>query len=170
MSNVCSLDPWAEVLAGAASDRPVRWERGDAGEPVSVAHAVGGSMSAPGVGAPLVMPRPALRLVGPEERLASPADLGRRRLPWRWVALGLLTACTLVVLALPLRAVGGGSPAKPAGPPTVAGHEYTVQSGDTLWSIATRMDPGADPRATVARLESETGSDTVVPGERIRLP
>jgi LysM repeat protein len=29
----------------------------------------------------------------------------------------------------------------------------TVRSGDTLWSIASRVAPGADPRAEVATLQ-----------------
>jgi hypothetical protein len=47
---------------------------------------------------------------------------------------------------------------------------YTVRPGDTLWTIAERVDPSADPRPLVARLAAQTGSDNVVPGERIVLP
>jgi nucleoid-associated protein YgaU len=47
---------------------------------------------------------------------------------------------------------------------------YTVKAGDTLWSIAERLDPSADPRPVVAELAKATGSDTVFPGERITLP
>jgi len=32
------------------------------------------------------------------------------------------------------------------------------------------VDPSADPRPLVARLAAQTGSDNVVPGERIVLP
>ncbi len=47
---------------------------------------------------------------------------------------------------------------------------YVVQPGDTLWSIATRFDRGGDPRALVAQLAAQTGSEAVYPGERLRLP
>ena len=47
---------------------------------------------------------------------------------------------------------------------------YTVHPGDSLWSIAERLEPAADPRALVAKLTAQTGSDIVTPGERILLP
>ena len=47
---------------------------------------------------------------------------------------------------------------------------YTVQPGDSLWSIAERVSPTSDPRPLVARMASELGSETVVPGERITVP
>lgn len=77
----------------------------------------------------------------------------------------------LVALALPLSGTGGyshatGSALAETGRPVV----YTVRPGDSLWSIATRVDPSADPRPLVARLAAQTGSETVVPGERIVLP
>ena len=51
-----------------------------------------------------------------------------------------------------------------------AGDTYTVKAGDTLWSIAERLDPSADPRPMVAELAKETGSDTVYAGETITIP
>jgi LysM repeat protein len=47
---------------------------------------------------------------------------------------------------------------------------YTVQPGDSLWTIAERLDPSADPRPLVVQLAAQTGSATVVPGEKIDLP
>jgi LysM repeat protein len=81
------------------------------------------------------------------------------------------TAAVLVVLALPVGALFGRSgdgPASAAG--LSAGTVYVVQPGDTLWGIASRVDPSGDPRAVVAQLEGEVGSDVVVPGEHLRLP
>jgi len=77
----------------------------------------------------------------------------------------------LGVLALPLSGTGGHSHptgsalAEKTGPVT-----YVVQPGDSLWSIAERVDPSGDPRPLMARLAAQTGSDTVVPGERVVLP
>jgi hypothetical protein len=39
-----------------------------------------------------------------------------------------------------------------------------------MWSIAQRLDPTADPRVLVSQLETQVGSDTLQPGERIHLP
>jgi hypothetical protein len=102
--------------------------------------------------------RPATR------RRVSPAVRRRRAL---LALMGLL----LVGLALPLSGTGGnshatGSALAETGTPV----SYTVRPGDTLWTIAERVDPSADPRPLVAQLTAQTGSDTVVPGERIVLP
>jgi hypothetical protein len=81
--------------------------------------------------------------------------------------MGLL----LIGLALPLGGTGGHSHTTGsvlAG--TGASVGYTVRPGDSLWSIAQRVDPTADPRPLVAKLALQTGSERVVPGERIVLP
>jgi hypothetical protein len=97
-------------------------------------------------------------------RRVSPEVRRRRAL---FAVIGLL----LVALALPLSGTGGRSHAiGSARVETLAKGEYTVQPGDTLWTIAERADPSADPRPLVAQLAQQTGSDTVHPGERIALP
>jgi hypothetical protein len=126
--------------------------------------------------------RPELRLVGadprsipdvgewtgpsaaPARRRVSPAVRRRRAL------LGVMALLT-VGLALPLSGTGGHShPTGSAAAGNIGGASYTVRPGDSLWSIAERVDPSADPRPLVARLAAETGSESVVPGERIVLP
>jgi LysM repeat protein len=50
---------------------------------------------------------------------------------------------------------------------------YVVRPGDTLWSIAIRIDPpGADPRPTVDRLTAlnHVLDAEITPGERLVLP
>lgn len=47
-----------------------------------------------------------------------------------------------------------------------------VQSGDTLWTIATRARPGADPHATVQQIieANNLGGAAVRPGQALRIP
>lgn len=53
---------------------------------------------------------------------------------------------------------------------TPGGYLYVVRPGDTLWSIASRLEPGGDPRALVAQLESQVPGGSLVPGRRLVLP
>ncbi len=115
-----------------------------------------------------------LRLVRGEERQSAPVVSLKRRVPSEvrlrrtlLVVMGLL----LGVLALPLSGTGGHShPIGSASAETTGPITYVVQPGDSLWSIAERVDPSGDPRPLMARLASQVGSDTVVPGERVVLP
>jgi hypothetical protein len=92
----------------------------------------------------------------------------------RRLLLGATAAGILVALALPWGGAGGHPLATPgpvlAGAAVTAGADYVVQPGDTMWSIARRLDPGADPRVIVAQLEAQVGSDSLQAGERIHLP
>ncbi len=91
----------------------------------------------------------------------------------RRVVLGMVAAGLLVALALPWSGTGGSlaTPGPALAGETVAPHAtYVVRPGDTLWSIATRLDPSGDPRVVVARLEAQIGGDSVVPGEQLVLP
>lgn len=48
----------------------------------------------------------------------------------------------------------------------------TVGQGDTLWGIAARARPGADPRVTVRRIAelNDLSGSVIRPGQRLRLP
>ncbi len=94
-------------------------------------------------------------------RTAPTPRVHRRRL-----VLGLAVATLLVLLALPIRAIGGSTLAQAA--PT-QGQEYVVKAGDTLASIATRADPSGATSLS-DRLADEVGSSVVVPGEHIFIP
>jgi len=76
-----------------------------------------------------------------------------------WAGLGALSAARhqpVVVLAGSVK--------------TASGYVYVAKPGDTLWSIASRLEPGGDPRPLVARLEGELHGRTLVPGSRLVLP
>jgi nucleoid-associated protein YgaU len=146
------------------------------------------SLRAPGPAA-----RPDLRVLGSGRGRPCPADLpdwdvesrplrlvdGSGRRPRRQTSIAVrrrrtllaVAGLLLVGLALPLGGTGGhshaaGSALAGTGKPLV----YTVQPGDTLWSIAQQVAPSADPRPLVAELAARTGSDTVTPGETILVP
>ena len=46
---------------------------------------------------------------------------------------------------------------------------YVVQPGDTLWGIAKRLDPQADPRALVHLLAEQAGGSGLQVGQRLDL-
>jgi LysM repeat protein len=93
----------------------------------------------------------------------SAAVLRRRRA----VAVAIVVMGVVAALALPLQALAGTT-VTPHG--AAGGTVYVVQPGDTVWSIAQRADGTGDPRALAASIVRETGSDVVVPGERIAIP
>lgn len=76
--------------------------------------------------------------------VAPPLRLTRRGVLVLSVLVAVLAG---VLLALAGLSAPGGSGARSV-PATV-----TVRSGDTLWSIASRVAPGVDPRAEVATLQ-----------------
>ena len=61
-----------------------------------------------------------------------------------------------------------------AGPATerVSHSSYFVREGDTLWAIAERVAPGADPRPVVDALAAVNGVDagSLLPGQLLVIP
>jgi hypothetical protein len=62
---------------------------------------------------------------------------------------------------------GGVGPVVPA--PGSGGAVYVVRGGDTLWSIARAVRPGADPRPIVDALSARVPGGVLQPGERLDL-
>ncbi|MDR6970974.1 LysM peptidoglycan-binding domain-containing protein [Leifsonia shinshuensis] len=111
---------------------------------------------------------PALRAVPP---LPEGARV-RLRLTRRGRAvLSALVALPLVIGALVFALNGGGAVAN--GEQTHVSFQYvTVESGDSLWSVAERVAPNADPRDVIADLVSLNGLESAVvsPGQQLAIP
>lgn len=109
--------------------------------------------------------RPRLYAVSDQPARLAPSPRVRRR---RVVLAGfvLVLLVLLVLLALPIRQLGGRTLAQSA---PAQGQEYMVKAGDTLGSIAAQADP-RHAAALTARLANEMGSAVVVPGEHVFIP
>jgi LysM domain len=94
-------------------------------------------------------------------RTGPSARVQRRR-----VILGVVVLVLLVLLMLPITALGGKTV---AGSTPTAGREYVVQSGDTLASIAARVG-GGNVAGLERQLAGEVGSTVLVPGEHLLIP
>lgn len=82
-----------------------------------------------------------------------------------------LVSVPLIAGALVFALNGGGAFA--SGQQThVAFAHVTVQSGQSLWSIAEKVAPSADPRDVIADIVSlnQLHSAVVTPGQRIAIP
>ena len=106
--------------------------------------------------------RPQLYVVPDQPVRTGPSP----RVRHRRVLVGAVLAILLVLLALPIRALGGSTLAQAA---PAQGQEYIVKAGDTLASIADRADP-AHAASLSGQLARETGTGSVVPGEHIFIP
>jgi LysM domain len=90
----------------------------------------------------------------------------RRRVTLALVAIGLVA----VVSGPVANAVGQQGPADGMRP--LAHHTYVVREGDSLWTIATRVADGRDPRPLVDAIEAENGvaASQLVPGMTLSIP
>ena len=76
-----------------------------------------------------------------------------------WLGAGALSGLHRPALTVPAGAV------KVAG-----GYRYVARTGDTLWSIASRIEPGGDPRILVAGFEKQLHGAPLMPGDELDLP
>ena len=81
-----------------------------------------------------------------------------------------------VLLAATVGGVWAGSTAAAFGegsePVPISIRRYVVRPGDTLWSIAGRVDPSSDPRPVVDAIMRANGVDAgaLVPGQTLQIP
>jgi hypothetical protein len=117
-----------------------------------------------------------------DDRSTSAGPVRRRRPPSPEVAARRSWVIGIVALALaacgvwsqagavgrtgdgPL-AVSGAGPSR-----TAAAEVWVVQPGDTIWSIAERMQPSGDIRPLVDRLAAEVHAQPLQIGERLAIP
>jgi len=76
-----------------------------------------------------------------------------------WVGAGALSDLHRPALAVPAGAVK-----------VPGGYRYVARPGDTLWSIASKLEPGGDPRPLVAELEQQLHGAELIPGDPLKLP
>ncbi len=108
----------------------------------------------------------AISITAPRATRLRPTARGRRIL----AALAALPA----VIALTIAVIRGGSAlaSRDDGAPTGAFTTLTVSAGDSLWSIAEQVAPGADPRDVVdaiVRLNALDGV-TLSAGQQLAIP
>ncbi len=76
-----------------------------------------------------------------------------------WFGAGALSALHRPPLMVPTAAVR-----------IPGGYLYVARPGDTLWSIASQIQPGGDPRPLVAELEQQLHGAELAVGDRLTLP
>jgi hypothetical protein len=100
-------------------------------------------------------------------RRVSRAAYVRRRLSVAGLAVGLVFVTAQAGVAL-----GGSSPEAPgrapAASPTTVAASTVVRPGDSLWSVAERLAPGADPRPVVDALRDARDGAPLLVGETVR--
>lgn len=105
-----------------------------------------------------------------EARRSSTSAPGTRLTPRGRRALAVAcAAAVLVALAvIPWRAVAG----QPAGTIPSGWASVTVESGDTLWTLAKAADPEGDPRPLIAQIRQVNGltTATLQPGQSLAVP
>ena len=114
--------------------------------------------------------RPAIR---PAARpAAGPVRLTRRG---RRVVGGLAIAAAALAAFLVSLTLSSGALASShgsAGSPYQGMRQVVVRSGQSLWSIAARAEPGADPRLVIPQIVSANSlaGEAIYPGEQLWVP
>lgn len=111
----------------------------------------------------------ALRTPRTIELPSLPTRLRLTRRGRRVIAVLLAVVAAVVVLLALLGGAGAATAGGAAGAPLPT---LTVDAGDTLWSIAEEIAPGADPRGVIYELKKLNGlpSAAVSPGQVLSIP
>ncbi|MCP3425252.1 LysM peptidoglycan-binding domain-containing protein [Rothia sp. AR01] len=94
-----------------------------------------------------------------------------RRGRFVFIGLPVLLTATAVLAAL-LVFLASGTANATSEPTAQVTEQIVVSDGDTLWAIAGEVDPGADPRETVALIGelNELPGGSLEPGQRLVVP
>lgn len=118
----------------------------------------------------IAAPFPSVRATSRSTPARRPIRLTRRGRAVLFLAASSLLAGVVIGSGQWAGAADGSGPAAaPSGPATAV---VVVQPGESLWSIAQAVAPGADPRETVLRLRELNGmaDAVVVPGQSLVVP
>jgi LysM repeat protein len=115
------------------------------------------------------------RPTGPPDRLATvtvlhPPDTASVRLTSRGVVAAVIALVLLAVALVTVASLSAPPSTERTGAPPRTAAVVTVVPGDSLWSIATRVAPGRDPRAEVAELQriNHLSGAELLPGQVLR--
>lgn len=97
--------------------------------------------------------------------LRLPADVYRRR---RLAVAGLVLVLVVLASALASSLLGAAAADRLAAEP-VATVSVVVEPGDTVWSLAESVAPGADPRPVVDAIVDANGGAALTAGQRLTL-
>jgi hypothetical protein len=103
-----------------------------------------------------------------EQTFGHDVTMGRTRVRRRrLIVLGATVGLAGILSGPVANAVGLGEPSEDE-----RSRPYVVRPGDTLWSIATRSAPSADPRVVVDAIASANDVDpgALVPGQELAIP
>ena len=113
------------------------------------------------------------RSLDTEQTFAHPGDMHRTYVRRRRAAAAIAIAVVAVLLSpLAAGAVRHGASVSPSPGAPSAQAVVVVRPGDTLWSIARRVRPEADPRASVASIMEVNAVDpgSLAPGQALIVP
>lgn len=110
--------------------------------------------------------------IAPTVRVAAPATRLRLTARGRRVLAVLASLPAVIALTIAMLSSGGAVASGQEGAPADSFATVTVMPGDSLWSIAQDVAPGADPRDVVWEIMQLNGlsAEQLVAGHSLAIP